>query len=372
MNIYFTASTSGGGEFQNHYRKILAQIKRNREVLISGKQTIDKGLLEEDSRLTPKEIFIRQKKLIDAADCIVAEVTKPSLGAGGEIVYALTQHKPVLALVYENFDDQISPMVEGNPSENLFLEYYNEGKLPYVIKDFFHYIKKLKRRRGTFIVIDGSDGSGKTTQANLLISYLKKKKIPVKYVDFPQYYSSFHGNTVAKFLRGEFGTIDQVSPYLASLAYALDRASIKAEMNDFLEKGGVIIANRYATSNMGHQGAKFSNEKDRSAFLKWVYELEYKVHKIPKEDVVIYLYVPWQMGMKLTEKKGDRGYLKGKEKDIHEKNIAHRIASENMYLSLAKKYNWIQIQCVEKNILFSPQEIHEKIITALRKRSLPV
>ena len=372
MNIYFTASTSGGKGFQHHYGKIITQIRRNREVLISGKQTTDKDLLEKDSLLTPKEIFIRQKKLIDTADCIIAEVTKPSLGVGGEIVYSLTQHKPVLALMYENNDDKISPMVEGNPSENLFLEYYNEGKLAYVIKDFLHYIKKLKRRTGIFIVIDGSDGSGKTTQANLLISYLKKKKIPVKYVDFPQYYSSFHGKTVAKFLRGEFGTIDQVSPYLASLAYALDRASVKAEMNDFLEKGGVIIANRYATSNMGHQGAKFSNEKDRSTFLKWVYELEYKVHKIPKEDVVIYLYVPWKTGMKLTEKKGERGYLKGKEKDIHEKDIAHRIASENMYLFLAKKHHWIQIQCVEKDVLLSPQEIHEKTIAALKKRSFLV
>jgi len=341
-------------------------------MLVSGKQTVDKDLLKQDSQLTPKEIFIRQKKLIDVADCVVAEVTKPSLGVGGEIVYALTQNKPVLALVLENYEDQISPMVEGNPSENLFLEYYNEGKLPYVIKDFFRYIKKLKRKRGIFIVIDGSDGSGKTTQANLLISHLKKKKISVKYVDFPQYYSSFHGKTVAKFLRGEFGTIDQVSPYLASLAYALDRASVKAEMNDFLEKGGVIIANRYATSNMGHQGAKFTNEKDRNAFLKWVYELEYKVHKIPKEDAVIYLYVPWQIGMKLTEKKGTREYLKGKEKDIHEKDLAHRIASENMYLSLAKKYNWIQIQCVEKDTLLSRQEIHETIVAALKKRGFPV
>jgi dTMP kinase len=83
---------------------------------------------------------------------------------------------------------------------------------------------------------------------------------------------------------GEFGNIDQVSPYLASLAYALDRATIKREMTDFLAKGGYIIANRYATSNMAHQSAKFTDEKERKDFIKWVYELEYKVHRIPKEN----------------------------------------------------------------------------------------
>jgi len=220
-------------------------------------------------------------------------------------------------------------------------------------------------KKGRLIVIDGADGSGKTTQAELLIDYLKSKNIPVEYYDFPQYYDSFHGKIVARLLRGEFGKLDQISPYLASLAYALDRASVKDEMQAFLNSGGYIIANRYATSNMAHQAAKFKDESKRQEYLDWEYELEYEVHKIPKEDLVIYLHVPWEFSRKLMEKKSQthREWLKGKMKDIAEKNDQHQKDSIEMYLKLAKKYpHWTIINCIENNQLLSKEEIHEKIV----------
>ena len=367
LNIYFTASTRRNKDLKNNYKRIISLIKKSNIKLLSGEQIVKKNLLLKDSAITKAEIFARQKKLIDKADCIIAEVSKPSLGVGGEIVYALMHNIPVLALLYENYEDKISPMLAGNPSDKLFIEYYNGGKLIYSIKNFIKHINTLKKRKGIFIVIDGADGSGKTTQAKLLVDYLKKKKAPTKYMDFPQYYNSFHGKTVAKFLRGEFGDIDQVSPYLASLAYALDRASVKQEMEDFLKKGGIIIANRYATSNMGHQAAKFNNKEDKQIFLKWIYELEYKVHKIPKENLVIYLYVPWQMGRKLTQKKGQRNYLHGK-KDIHEKDLNHIKAAEKMYLFLSKKYKWEKVKCIENKQLLTPKVIHKKIIKILKTK----
>ncbi len=225
------------------------------------------------------------------------------------------------------------------------------------------------KKKGFLIAIEGTDGSGKTTQAKLLVDYLKTSKIPTKYMDFPQYYNSFYGNTVAKLLRGEFGDINEVSPYLASLVFALDRASVKQEMDEFLKSGGLIIANRYATSNMAHQGAKFTNEKNREEYLNWVIELEYKVHKIPKEDLVIYLYVPWQIGEELTENKGKRDYLMGMTKDIYEKDINHRLLAEKMYLALSKKYrHWIKIDCVKNNKILPPEIIHQKIITVLKSK----
>lgn len=223
-------------------------------------------------------------------------------------------------------------------------------------------------KNGKLIVIEGGDGSGKTTQAKLLIKYLKKYDNRVKYMDFPQY-KSFYGKTVAKFLRGEFGAIDQVSPYLASLAYALDRAAVKNEMEEFLEKGGYIIANRYATSNMAHQGAKFKDSISQSDFLNWVYELEYKIHRIPKENIVIYLYVPWQIAVTLTRQKGERQYLLGKTKDIHEKDDSHRIAAEKMYIKLARKYkHWVTIDCIENSKILSTAIISEKIINTLKQK----
>ncbi len=371
LKVYFTASTSFNGEYKENYKTIIRQLKMHRLILTSGEQIVNEKLLAEDKQLKPRQVFTRQKTLIDKSDFIVAEVTKPSHGVGGEIVYALTQEKPVLGLVFENNQDLISPMILGNPSDNFYLERYDFDKLPFIINDFVALIKIKRSKKGKLIVIDGGDGSGKTVQSKLLIEYLKREKYLVKYFDFPQYYKTFHGQTVAKFLQGEFGSIDEVSPYLASLAYALDRLSVKQEMDFFLKKGGIIVCNRYSTSNLAHQGAKFKDEKKRDEFLKWLYDLEYKVNKMPKEDIVIYLYVPWQIGLELSQKKGLRHYLQGK-KDIAEADINHRIASEKMYLELARKNkNWVKIDCADANKkILSPQEIHQKIIEILKTKKI--
>lgn len=368
LKVYFTASTTFDGQYLQQYKKIIEIIKNNGGKIISGNQIIKKDLLKKDKNLTKEQIFKREKERIEKSDCLIAEVTNPSHGVGGEIVYGLISNKPVLGLVYQNKDDKISPMIEGNPSDNFFLERYDLEKLPYILKNFLDHVELVKNRQGKLIVIDGGNGSGKTTQAKLLINYLKEKKFMAKYFDFPQYYTSFHGKTVAKFLRGEFGHIDQVSPYLASLAFALDRASVKKEMDDFLARGGLIVSNRYVSSSLAHQGAKFANEKERKEFLTWLSELEYKVHKMPKEDMVIYLYVPWQMGIRLTAKKTDRKYLKG-SKDIEEKDLKNRVESEKMYLRFAsQKKHWVKIDCIEKGKILPPQVIHQKIITVLKKK----
>jgi len=373
LKIYFTASTSFNGKLKKDYEKIISQITKRRHILLSGQQIVNQKLLKKDSKINKEKLFQRQKELIEKADCIVAEVSQPSLGVGGEIVYALIKEKPVLALLLEGYENKISPMIAGNPSENLFLEIYNQENLSYLLSDFFNHIELLKKQKGKLVIIEGGDGSGKTTQAQLLISYLKKKKILVKYFDFPQYYQTFHGQTIARYLRGEFGVLNNISPYLVSLAYALDRLSVKNQMDDFLKKGGIIIANRYATSNMAYQGARFSNDKERNKFFDWLYQLEYKINKIPKENLVIYLHVPWQISLSLTEKKGKRFYLSGKT-DIHEKDILFRQKVEKMYLYLAKtKKNWIIIDAVKNNQILPIEIIHKKIIQALvDKKIIPL
>lgn len=223
--------------------------------------------------------------------------------------------------------------------------------------------------KGKLIVIEGADGSGKKTQADLLLKSLNERKMMVQYMDFPQY-SSFYGEIVAKFLRGEFGKIDDVSPYLASLAYALDRASVKEQMESFLEQGGLIVSNRYATSNIAHQGAKFLDPVEKEKYIQWVYELEYKVHKIPKEDMVIYLYVPWEIGMRLTQQRGAQKYMEGKG-DIHEENQDYRREVEKMYQSLAQKHaHWKIINCTDGGNLLPPQKIHEKVMGLLEDNSI--
>lgn len=378
FNIYFTASTSHNGELIAYYKRILDNIKKLNVNILSGDQVVDRQILKKDKELSAEEIYTRERYQIDQADFVIAEVSKPSLGVGAEIVYALSARKPVLALVRTNYEDRISPILLGNPSENLYLEFYRDKDIPAIISKFIksikaltEYKKILKRKRGKLIVIDGGDGSGKTTQVAILVDYFKKNYIPIKSVDFPQYYKSFHGKMVARFLRGEFGDIDEVSPYLASLSYALDRATIKNEMDDFLRKGGYIVANRYATSSMAHHGAKFSNKKERDEFLKWIMELEYKEHKIPKEDIVIYLYVPWKIGIELTQKKEKREYLKDQAQDIHEKNLQYRKSVEKMYILLAKRYpHWVTINCIKDNKILSPDKIHQKILEVLKNNKI--
>ena len=215
-------------------------------------------------------------------------------------------------------------------------------------------------KKGKLIVFEGIDGSGKTTQLELLIEHLKSKKIPFETIDFPRYKKSFHGKTILRYLKGEFGDTDSVSPYLISLAYSLDRVDAKREMNKWLKEGKIILANRYATSNMAHQAAKLPPKK-REDFLKWEYELEYRVNKIPKENLVIYLHLPVAVAMELLIKRG--------QLDGHERKVEFLTASQIMYKKLSKKYkHWMKVDCVDKNGVLLPREtIHNTIISVLLK-----
>ena len=223
--------------------------------------------------------------------------------------------------------------------------------------------------RGKLLVIEGGDGSGKTTQAKMLVDFFHAQQMPTHYYDFPQY-EQFYGKLIARYLRGEFGDIHQVSPYLACLPFALDRASVSNEMHQYLQKGYFLVANRYAPSNMAHQSSRISSKTEKIEFLRFIMTLEYQENKIPKEDLVFYLNVPWQTGMALTQKKGARPYLNGKN-DILETSSEYRQLTEKAYLDLAEKYtHWITIDSFEDKRLLSPDVIHQKIVSVLRKQNV--
>src|SRR3989344_3191708 len=224
--------------------------------------------------------------------------------------------------------------------------------------------------KGKLIVIDGGDGSGKTVQSLLLRDYLKKNHLPVSYFDFPQY-DGFYGQIVARFLSGEFGGLDQVSPYLTALVFALDRATVSKKISKHLKKGNYIVCNRYATSNFVYQGAKILHQQDRDKFNKWVFDLEYKIQKLPKEDIVIYLFVPWQIGSVLSKQKGKKKYLSDKSNDIHEDNGVYRKKVEKLYLENSKKNkHWLKINCVRNGNLLNKQAIHAQIIAILKQKKI--
>lgn len=211
------------------------------------------------------------------------------------------------------------------------------------------------KKRGKLIVIEGGDGSGKATQASMLADYFKKKCIPYSSLDFPQY-DTFYGEIVAKFLRGEFGKLNTISPYLVALTFALDRLSVREKLSDTLKKGINVIANRYVTSNIAHQGAKIDDINERKKFIKWIERLEYDEHKLPKEDIVLYLKVPSKFSALLSSKKNKRKYLNGKN-DIQETDHNHRCSAEIMYDILSQQYkHWVTVDCV-KNGKMKPKEI---------------
>lgn len=226
------------------------------------------------------------------------------------------------------------------------------------------------RKKGFFIVLEGTDGSGKATQFRYLLRNLKKAKIRYKKVDFPQYGKS-SAYFVKKYLLGKYGKLKEVGPYKASLFYALDRFDISQKIRNWLNKGFFVVANRYVLSNLAYQGAKIKNNKSRKNFFEWLINLEYNLLKIPKPDLNILLYIPAEVAYKLIVKKDKRKYLKGKKRDIHERNIDYLKSTEKVYLQLARLFRKriLLINCLDKNNkLLSKKEIAEKIWNILQER----
>lgn len=222
-------------------------------------------------------------------------------------------------------------------------------------------------KKGKFIVLDGNEGSGKKTQSELLIKILKHAGYKTAYFDFPQYGKSFFGRVVGSYLNGDFGS--EASPYLASLAYAGDRWQASDKIRNNIKAGNIVVSNRYIQANMGVQTAKIKTVKQKEAFLRWLEEMEYQVYKIPKADLVLYLYVPFEISQQLILKKSVRNYTK-KKRDLYESNLDLLKKIDQNYLWLSKKYqDWELIDCTDKvgNIL-SIEEIAFKIKRVLSKR----
>ena len=176
---------------------------------------------------------------------------------------------------------------------------------------------------------------------------------------------------VGRYLAGEFGSLESSSPYLTSLFYAMDRLTARDEIVDWLEEGNTVVANRYTTSSMAFQTARIEKDK-REEFLKWLYDMEYKEHKLPKEDLVLFLYVPVEISQKLIEQKTGRDYVSGKKKDINEANVAYQKEVLSLYLELAKKNtHWEVIKCVDsKGKLLTIEKVHEKVVAVLQKHEI--
>ncbi len=229
---------------------------------------------------------------------------------------------------------------------------------------------------GKFIVIEGLDGSGKSTQTKLLIKHLRKERYRVMKIDFPQYGKKSAG-LVEEYLNGKYGSSEEVGPYRASVFYACDRYDASFKIKKWLGEGRVVVSDRYIASNIGHQGGKISNKRERKEFLKWLYCLEYEIFKIPRPNFTFILKTSPKFSLKLAhkitdeeKKKKRKAYLGKKKRDIHEKDVKHLTRALSSYLETAKEFprEFKVIECIENNRLLSPDEIHQKIWKSIKNK----
>ena len=214
--------------------------------------------------------------------------------------------------------------------------------------------------QGKLIVFEGTDGSGKRTQLELLASYFQKNNISYKTLDFPRYKDSFFGGLAGDMLYGRLGPVENIPAKLAALPYAADRWQTKDDIKTWLDLGNVVISNRYTASSAVYQAAKLPVEQ-QAAFIDWVYQLEQDVIGLPKEDLVLYFHVPVAVAQSLMEKRAQA-------KDQYEQNQGMLETVEKLYLDLAKRLpHWHTIDCVKRDVLLSPQEIHEKVLSVINK-----
>lgn len=222
-------------------------------------------------------------------------------------------------------------------------------------------------QKGKFIVIDGTDGSGKATQLELLTIRLKEAGRQVETADFPQYGQKSAG-LVEEYLNGKYGSPQEVGPYRASIFYSCDRYDASFKIREWLDQGKIVVSNRYVASNMGHQGGKIKDPKERKKYFDWLYEFEYNFFKIPKPDLNIILHVDAAIAQKLVDNKGVRTYLNGAKRDIHENDLEHLRAAEQVYLEIASSFpNFALIECVKENQIMTREEISELVWQEVRK-----
>lgn len=214
--------------------------------------------------------------------------------------------------------------------------------------------------KGKLIVIEGSDSSGKKTQSKLLVKKLKKHGFKTDLIEFPNY-NSKTGRKITAYLKGEFGSLAEVNPYFASELYAEDRLALRDKIMQSLKQGKIVVLDRYVLSNKAHQSVKIGSSNERESFFQWIDELEYKKNKLPKEDILLYLYVPVDISIEWNKKRKKTGHLKEKE-DIHESNVQYLKDVEKQYLDLiGKNKDYIQIDCFNRKEIFSINKIHELI-----------
>ncbi|MFI3286399.1 MAG: dTMP kinase [Rikenellaceae bacterium] len=221
-----------------------------------------------------------------------------------------------------------------------------------------------------FIVLEGLDGAGKSTQFKLLRDMFSSQGVECEYLHFPRFDAPLYGDLIARFLRGDLGSLESVDPYLVALLYAGDRADAAPQIRGWLEESKIVIVDRYVYSNIGYQCAKINDEAKRKELKEWILNTEYNHFAIPKPDISLFLDVPFEFtAARLSEEREgeDRSYLNGSA-DIHESSLSLQESVRRVYIESAECDNNLHIvDCSTcDGAMASPQQIFERICKELK------
>ncbi len=223
-------------------------------------------------------------------------------------------------------------------------------------------------------VIEGVDGAGKSTQIKLLRNFFSKKGYDCEYLHFPRTETPYFGELISRFLRGEFGSLNEVDPYLVAMLYAGDRKDSSSLIKSWLNDGKIVLLDRYTYSNIAYQCAKLHDEPDQDKLMQWILALEFEHFGIPVPDLNIFLDVPLAFTKKnLTESRtgNDRTYLNG-NRDIHEGSLAFQKKVRDLYVRVSEIDDHLAvIDCSNSNgFILAPEEIFDLIIKIFNERKL--
>ncbi len=223
-------------------------------------------------------------------------------------------------------------------------------------------MKPGETSRGKFIVIEGTDGSGKGTHTQLLIDWLTERGDEFEAFDFPQY-GQPSAYFVEQYLNGSYGSLGEIGPYRGSLFYALDRYQAGFKIREALSSGVHVLSNRYVGSNMGHQGGKIDNDQERAAYFIWNDNLEFEILGIPRPDLNIVLHMPSRQAQLFVDQKAKRDYIGGKKRDLHEADLGHLKKAERTYLELCSTFpeTYTRVPCEKDGVILPLDHIQQQI-----------
>ena len=223
-----------------------------------------------------------------------------------------------------------------------------------------------------FIVLEGLDGAGKSTQIRMLRQLFADRGVESEYVHFPRFDSPVYGQLIARFLRGEFGGVQEVDPYLVALIFAGDRADAAPQIRQWLAEGKAVVLDRYVYSNVGFQCAKLPAGEERDRLADWIVNLEFGHNALPRPDLSLFLDVPFAFTeRKLSEARegDDRDYLQGGQ-DIHEAALQLLQDVRSVYLAAASKDPSLRV--VDCSDASGAMESPEGIFAKIRAELIPI